>query len=541
MQASLLLRSLNRIFAAYLMEYPPNMLRKLLCVSLSAALLSAGWLGGSGLTLLVAFVPLLFVSASYGPSVRDMIRMAGWAALTFVLWNIATIGWVWNAAPVGVFAATFFSGFWSLAAFLLYHYVSKRSPKPVAYTLFVAAWVAGEYLYTHAEVISFPWLTLGNGFSGSPWSVQWYEWTGVMGGSAWVLACNLAVFEAVLSRRVRDAVRAAVAAAVPIVVSLIIYVNYEPEAQSVEVAVVQPNVDCYEEKFSGSEREQLQNLLDLLDETPLDARIVVMPETALPEQLRDDAPQSGATVRALRQRIDSLRPEAMIVAGASTVKLYGAGEPRSETARAGSGFYYDIYNSAVAVNGDTDTDVHHKMRLVIGVEAMPFRRLLGFVDLGGVTGQLGRNDRASVFEKGGVKAGPAICYEGLYGDSFAEFVRAGAETMIVMSNDGWWGDTPGYRHHFSFARLRAVETRRAIARCANTGISGFIDQRGNVIDSAGWDLRTLLTGTINASDTLTPYVRSGDYIVRLSLLVLGLSLLYYIAWRFRKRSLLLDD
>ena len=91
MQASLLLRSLNRIFAAYLMQYPPNMLRKLLCVSLSAALLSAGWLGGSGLTLLVAFVPLLFVSASYGPTVRDMSRMAGWAAQKFVLRNQSLI------------------------------------------------------------------------------------------------------------------------------------------------------------------------------------------------------------------------------------------------------------------------------------------------------------------------------------------------------------------------------------------------------------------------------------------------------------------
>ncbi len=540
MQASLLLRSLNRIFAAYLMQYPPNMLRKLLCVSLSAALLSAGWLGGSGLTLLVAFVPLLFVSASYGPSVRDLIRMAGWAALTFVLWNIATIGWVWNAAPVGVFAATFFSGFWSLAAFLLYHYVSKRSPKPVAYTLFVAAWVAGEYLYTHAEVISFPWLTLGNGFSGSPWAVQWYEWTGVMGGSVWALACNLAVFEAVRSRRVRDAVRAAVAAAVPIVVSLIIYANYEPEAQSVEIAVVQPNVDCYEEKFSGSEREQLQNLLDLLDETPRDARIVVMPETALPEQLRDDAPQSGATVRALRQRIDSLRPETMIVAGASTVKLYGVGEPRSETARAGSGFYYDIYNSAVAVNGDTDTDVHHKMRLVIGVEAMPFRRLLGFVDLGGVTGQLGRNDRASVFEKGGVKAGPAICYEGLYGDSFAEFVRAGAETMIVMSNDGWWGDTAGHRRLFDFCRLRAIETRRGIARSANTGVSGFITSRGDVTARLDWDMRGVLTSDVEVSSRRTAYVDYGDWVGRLALLLTALSLLCHSAYRIRRKNHLVN-
>ena len=141
----------------------------------------------------------------------------------------------------------------------------------------------------------------------------------------------------------------------------------------------------------------------------------------------------------------------------------------------------------------------------------------------------------------GIRAGVAICYESVYGEFFTEYVRRGAQVMFVITNDGWWGDTPGYRHHFSYARLRAVETRRAIARSANTGISGLIDQRGDVIDSVGWDERALLAGRINANDTLTPYVRGGDYIVRLSLLVLGLCLLYYVAWRFRKRSLLLEE
>ena len=516
------------------------MLRKLLCVSLSAALLSAGWLGGSGFTLLVAFVPLLYISAAYGPSARDFRRMAGWAALTFTAWNIATIWWVWNAAPVGVFAATAFSGFWSLAAFMLFHYVSKRSPKPVAYVMLAAAWVAGEYLYTHAEVLSFPWLTLGNGFSGSPWAVQWYEWTGVMGGSVWVLACNMAVFEAARSRRVRDMVRAAAVAIVPVAVSLVMYASYEPEAESIEMAVVQPDVDCYEEKFAGSERAQLRNLLDLTDETPRDVRIIVMPETALPEQLRDDAPQSGATVRALRQKIDSIRPEAMIVAGASTVKFYGAGEPRSKTARAGSGFYYDIYNSAVAVNGDGDADVHHKMRLVIGVEAMPFTDLLGFVDLGGVTGQLGRSDSATVFEKGGVKIGPAICYEGLYGDSFAKFVREGAEAMIVMSNDGWWGDTAGHRRLFDFCRLRAIETRRAIARSANTGVSGFITSRGDVTARLDWDMRGVLASEVEVSSRRTVYVAYGDWVGRLALLLTALCLLCHSAYRIRRKNHLVN-
>ena len=156
------------------------MRQKFLCVLLSVVLLSVGWTGGSGLTLLVALLPLLYISDSFGSSARDWWRMAGWAALTFVGWNVVTVWWIWIATPVGPLAATFFTTWWLMLAFMLFHYISKRAPRSVAYTVLVAAWVAGEYLYTYTEVISFPWLTLGNGFSGDVWAVQWYEYTGVV-------------------------------------------------------------------------------------------------------------------------------------------------------------------------------------------------------------------------------------------------------------------------------------------------------------------------------------------------------------------------
>ena len=122
------------------------MSRKLIYILLSVALLASGWLGVSGLSLLVALVPLLLLSASYGDSMRDFWRMAGWATLTFALWNAATIWWVWIATPIGPIAATIVSTFWSVVPFMLYHYVSKRAPKTLSYTLLVAAWVAAEKL-----------------------------------------------------------------------------------------------------------------------------------------------------------------------------------------------------------------------------------------------------------------------------------------------------------------------------------------------------------------------------------------------------------
>lgn len=103
------------------------MLRKFAAAILSALLLSTGWLGMTGLTLLVAFVPLLWLSAERDGSRRAWWGMFGWALLTFVLWNAMTVWWIWYATPVGPIAATLASTFLNMLAFMAFHTVSKRA------------------------------------------------------------------------------------------------------------------------------------------------------------------------------------------------------------------------------------------------------------------------------------------------------------------------------------------------------------------------------------------------------------------------------
>ena len=515
------------------------MRQKLLCVLSSVVLLSVGWLGGSGLTLLVALVPLLYISASYSASARDWWRMAGWAALSFVLWNVVTVWWIWIATPVGPVAATFFSTWWSMVAFMLFHYVSKRAPRSIAYTVLVAAWVAAEYLYTYTEVISFPWLTLGNGFSGDVWAVQWYEYTGAMGGSMWVLLCNIAIFEAWQNRRRAQRVVAAAVVLLPIIFSLAIYWSYKPQEERVKMAVLQPNVDCYEEKFNDTPRKQLENLVDLIAQTPSDVKVLVMPETALPTTVDERQPlEMNAGVIWLQDALQRTHPDALATIGATTIKSYDSVVAPTPTARRSAGGYYDVYNSSIAI-GSEQGELHHKMRLVIGVEAMPLF-FNSFIDLGGMTGQLGRNDKATVFSRGGLTVGPAICYEGLYGEWFARFVREGAEVMLLMSNDGWWGNTPGHKRLFDFCRLRAIETRRAVARSANTGVSGFISSRGDVLQRLDWDQRGVLVQDVERSTRQTMYVTYGDWVGRMALLVTFLAVMYFTAYRVRRKNHLVD-
>lgn len=522
------------------------MVKKLLLCLLSALLLSLPWWGMGGWSLWIAFVPLLVLGDS-----RPRFYWL-WAALTFTLWNVACSWWVGIATPVATFGIPVGSLFFTLLPFMLFHWFRGRAPKPIAWGLFVTLWIAFEALFLNNE-ISFPWLTLGYGFADTPQVVQWYELTGSLGGSLWVLVSNILCYYVWKNRRTglrRAAVPALLWIVVPVAASLVRYATYEETPDPVRVAVVQPNIDAYNEKFGGLTAEQQRDIiLNLAGEAPRDVEFIVTPETSFDGDFWLGDLLQNSEIDTLRRFMRRF-PRAELVAGATTFLRYDEGMPRQRWTREDPnwGIAYDVYNSALGISGgDSVVQVYHKSILVVGAELFPYPKVLGMLkflnlDLGGISGSLGMQpERSLLTNPEGMRAGVAICYESVYGEYYTEYVREGAQVMFIITNDGWWGDTQGYRNHFSFARLRAVETRRAIARSANTGISGFINQRGDVIDSAGWDRRALLTGEINANDTLTPYVRGGDYVVRLSLLVLGLCVLYYVAWRFRKRSLLLEE
>ncbi|MFN5784775.1 MAG: nitrilase-related carbon-nitrogen hydrolase, partial [Flavobacteriia bacterium] len=112
-----------------------------------------------------------------------------------------------------------------------------------------------------------------------------------------------------------------------------------------------------------------------------------------------------------------------------------------------------------------------------------------------------------------------ICYESIYGEFNAEQCRKGAEAIFIITNDGWWKDTPGYKQHMSFARLRAIENRRSVARSANTGTSCIINQRGDVLQQTNWWTQDAIKATINLNSKLTFYTRSGDLLGKVFSLV----------------------
>ncbi|MFR9621042.1 MAG: apolipoprotein N-acyltransferase [Rikenellaceae bacterium] len=522
------------------------MKRKLLLILLSIVLLSSGWLGFSGLPLLVALVPLLLISGEAEDSRRGWWSTFWWALAAFVGWNLATIWWIGNATLAGPIAATLFSSFYSIFGFMIYHTVSKRAPKALSYTVLVALWVALESYYMSGD-FSWPWLLLGNGFSHDVWAVQWYEFTGIYGGSLWVLVSNVLLYEALRSGfNARRFVGWCVAVVVPLVVSLAIFWSYDSSStKELEVAVVQPNVDSYDRSITDTQIEE--HLFDLLADVPLSADVVLLSETILPSRYWQSSFDRSAFVTRLRNRMREIGlVDATIVAGVNTLELY-QGESRPYTARAmqgRDGIYYDVFNSAAAITLE-GSQLRNKSKLVIGVECTPkvVLDLFGLfnVDMGSITvGQIGKGGAGEAFDVDSTRIGVAICYEGLFGEFFGDFVRDGAQLMTIISNDCWWDNTPGYRQLYSISALRAVEYRRAIARCANTGISGFIDARGVSQQSMGWGEQGVMVRRVAMNDRMTFYAVHGDWVARISLLVAILSLLYYVSYRFRKRHYLVD-
>lgn len=313
---------------------------------------------------------------------------------------------------------------------------------------------------------------------------------------------------------------------VPVIFSYSIYNSYTEKENPINILIVQPNIDPYNERYDlEAEQEKLASFIALAEPEITDnTDLVIGPETVF-ERWPDwniESPKSNALYRQLQEWIGEY-PETELIFGASTHKIYPHAESAPLTARVSNGTQYDVYNSAVFLGKNGLSQFYHKSILVPGVEKMPLREYLWLFndvvfDLGGTTGSLGvQSDPSNIVLHNGTRIAPNICYESVFGGYLTEFIKEGAELIVVITNDGWWRNTPGYQQHFSFSRLRAIETRRSIARAANTGISAFINQRGDVSQATPWWTETTISGTVNLNDEITFYVRYGDYLGRIAM------------------------
>ena len=532
-----------------MLKFVNTKLKRICAALLSALILWAAWPAhGFAPLLFFALLPLLMVEDVIAAEKKSGKKKSlfGYAYITFLGFNLFTTWWIWYASGFGMIMAVFCNALMMAFIFQLFHHTRNRFGNLIGYSSLIIYWLAFEYIHSNWD-LSWPWLNLGNGFAAYANLVQWYEFTGTAGGTIWVLLVNILLFKCIKTegrKRNRCGTAILLLMMIPMLFSYYLRLKYVEKLHPVEVVIVQPNIDPYNEKFGGmSSDEQLNKILRIA--APLvtsKTRMVVCPETALPEGIWEQQLNHHAQIETIRRFMLPF-PGMRFLTGASTYKHYSSDEKLSATARKfpNTEEYFDAYNTALQITNNDSVQIHHKSKLVPGVEKMPYPALFGFlnkysIDLGGTTGSLGTQDHPSVFTGDSIIAAPVVCYESIYGDYVGEYVRKGANLICIMTNDGWWENTPGYRQHCQYARLRAIEHRRNIIRSANTGISCFINQQGEIQQATQWWVPAAIRQTVNINNELTFYTKHGDYFGRFSIWIAVILLISICIIRSQKKT-----
>jgi len=533
--------------------------KKYLLACITSFLLWLAWppIAFTGPILFFALLPLLF--AVEGIIASDLPKKGrkvfGLSFLAFAIWNTASIYWVFNslhaAMPAWVAVLISFIPFGLGAllmagAFWLYYASRQVFNRFWSYVALSCFWISYEYLHQSWD-LAFPWMNLGNGFAQTHQLVQWYEFTGVYGGTLWVLVSNILLFELIRTQSYRNGLSKLAYAwllwiFIPITYSVYRYQNYQEQESPANVAVVQPNIDPYAKYGSMSTAEQIQQLIKLSSSVAQsNTEYFIWPETAISEFTDEERIRSTPNYYTVQQFLNAYK-NANVLSGIESYRLYQDAQTSTAKLDERSGLYFDSYNAAVQLENSAQVQFYHKSKLVPGVEQLPFANALAFMKpafaaFGGTTGGYGKQEKPSVFyAQSGMGVSPVICYESIWGNYVAESVNQGSSFIAIITNDAWWGNTSGKDQHLAYAKLRAIENRRWVARSANTGISAFINQRGDVVKQTTWWTPTAIKADINLNEETTFYTRNGDLIALLGCSGSVLMGLFAVFMIFRLRN-----
>jgi apolipoprotein N-acyltransferase len=451
-----------------------------------------------GLWAAAAFVPLLV--ALQGCSFKSGFR-CGW--ITGFVFNLYSLYWVaytqgggpaviggtvLMAAYLGLFTGLFAG---SLAA-------AQRCLGRRALLAAPVFWTAQEYLFSLGE-LGFPWLLLGHALAVYPIFIQHAAYTGVYGVSFWAAAMGTALFVLLDQphKPWRPGAALGLGLVLPALYGLAVLPADPKDGPTLRVGLVQNNIGLEKWQAGGRERS-LASLERLSRQAHTEkADLLVWPETALPCYVERDG--------ACRQRVQDLVKDLQtpVLAGAPAFDK-ASGEPN---------------NSAFLFRPDVDSlQSYAKMHLVPFGERTPFRDavpLLRDIDWTALTGDLGPAEFAqgthrTLFDQPKAPFAVLICFESVFPDLVRQSVRQGARLLVNITNDSWFGSTAGPYQHAQLAVLRAVENRTAVARCATSGVSLFIDPYGRTYRPTRLFSEAAIVDDVAIGSGGTFYTRHGD-------------------------------
>ena len=541
-------------------------MKYIILAAISALLFSVSWpTYGVPFFIFFAFVPLLLMEQEI--SKFSKIKRKGWAVFglsyfTFFIWNLVTTGWLYYAknpdgsnSLLAVAIPLFANSLLMSSTFQLYYWYKKVRGTYFGLVFFVAIWLSFERFHLSWE-FTWPWLNLGNVFSEYPKVIQWYDTIGATGGSFWILLINVFTFYTIriweAGRIRKDLIKnVAIISAlifIPIFISIYKYNSFqEKPVGNVNVVLLQPELDPYNEKYSKDSLQILGELLTLAEQNSKGKiDFFIAPETAFPGRgsLSEKGFNKSISINIAKEFLTK-HPQSILLTGASTHKfLFNESETENYSVKIQEGLWVNSYNSALQIIPNQNVEVYHKGKLVPGVEIFPYIRFLkpflgdAMLDFGGATSSLGIDKERKVFvnQFNKAKVAPIICYESIYGEFVTNYVKNGANLLAIMTNDSWWGNSEGHKQLLSYARLRAIETRREIVRAANSGISAHINAKGDIVEDTFYGDQTALAITANLLEEKSIYTKTGDLISRIAIFVLGFLLIYHFGEKIASKK-----
>lgn len=489
----------------------------------------------------IPFFPLLF--AAFIPYFIVIEKRTSLASInrftyfTIFFYNFITLYWVGSWQPdtdpflmVAGVALLFFNPCVFLIPSSLYYLAYKKFGRKTALYLFPVFWVLVEYLYSISD-FRFPWLTLGHSLPYFHSFIQIADIIGSFGLGLLIIYINIFFYVAFKNftsqkKYIKQVVIALILLIVPILYG-VVKINQLAESDSkLKVGVVQPNLNPWKKWEAGNLTEQLNLYLSLSEkEIKNGAEILIWPETALPVYLLSGAYEG--LVNRIHTFCDTNNVYLMTGMPYATFYFDSTTAPK-EAKKTSSGNYYTSYNSIIMFEpGSRNVPMYAKVKLVPFGEKVPLVDYIPFLgDL--IKWNVGisswnEGSEQTVFEvntgDGKHEIAGVVCIESIYPRFITGFVNNGAELIVVVTNDSWYGNSSGPYQHKEMSVLRAIENRRTVVRSANGGISCVIDKKGNTLIDTEMFTRASFTYEVEFNNEETIYTRTAYVLPVISLII----------------------
>ncbi len=514
----------------------------------------------------IGFVPLFFLFEQNN-DVKNKYKLL---YLTFFLYHGITNWWIssWQSETdpylmISGFAVWLVHPFFFMLPFVAYFNIKKRFNSRAALFSFPAAWVAFEWLHSLGE-LSYPWLTLGNTQIYNHYWIQFIDITGVWGASFLIVFANILFYEIIVNYKlIKNKTNVAnlqytkiltigliALFIVPMLYGVLQTKKYAHtkllvKNEIINIGIVQPSINPWQ-KWESKGIEQIElhkHLQDSLSNImPID--LAIWSETAVP----------GISIAINQEHYYPFLTEWLdesnisLLTGFSEYYIYPDNNKAPITARKwifDSTKLWEPFNSALLLNPEPyrtpEPQVYRKSKLTPFAERFPYSDLMPFAQswfqwgVGISSWGMGRKQYSLEVNNGNKKAkiGTVICIESIYPNFVAGFVRENANVLSVITNDSWYDGTIGPEQHYQIAASRAIETRRYIARAANSGVTGFITPTGKSLLRAEQYTETAIAATVPLIEVKTIYVRFGDWFPMIAFISIVLMLLFGIFKRFK--------